>query len=250
MVELQANNIFRESLELLLRSHDYAGELSRSVWDFGVELKVLKSLGLFESDLRWLVCKGFVEHAQEVTPLGSCQRSFESTGPLTFTPRSCFILTEKGVRYACRIARRNGASEVSNETRELLVTRSEPHCKILQERITVARMQEPIDPKLEEEELAPYWDGVRRELRLGQQLVKQFRLPSPNQLYVLTTFQEEGWPPRIDDPLPPLPDTHPKQRLRETIRSLNRHQKSLLCVRFKGDGTGEGVLWEILAAYK
>ncbi len=56
-------------------------------------------------------------------------------------------------------------------------------------------------------------------------------------------FQEEGWPVRIDDPLPPVSESEPKQRLRETIRSLNRNQKERL-VRFKGDGTGEGVLWE------
>jgi hypothetical protein len=36
-------------------------------------------------------------------------------------------------------------------------------------------------------------------------VVKEFKLPAPNQETILTAFQEEGWPPRIDDPLPPVP---------------------------------------------
>ena len=34
-----------------------------------------------------------------------------------------------------------------------------------------------------------------------------------------------------------------KRRLHDTIRSLNRNQKEGR-LRFKGDGTGEGIVWE------
>ena len=44
---------------------------------------------------------------------------------------------------------------------------------------------------------------------LASAFVKQYRVPSPNQEAVLTVFQEEGWPPRIDDPLSPVPDGFP-----------------------------------------
>jgi hypothetical protein len=83
---------------------------------------------------------------------------------------------------------------------------------------------------------------VRQELRLGELVVKQFKVPAANQERVLAAFQEEGWPRRIDDPLPPSPDLDPKRRLHETISSLNRN---LLrpWIRFHGDGTGQGVRW-------
>ena len=80
---------------------------------------------------------------------------------------------------------------------------------------------------------------------MGDVLVKQFKLPSPNQETVLMAFQEEGWPPRIDDPLPPHPELDPKRRLHDTIKCLNHNQQNRL-IQFHGDGTGEGVLWELL----
>jgi hypothetical protein len=75
--------------------------------------------------------------------------------------------------------------------------------------------------------------------------VKQYRVPSPNQEKVLAAFQEEGWPPHIDDPLPPVADESPKDHLRDTIRSLNSSQKNRV-LRFRGDGTGQGILWELV----
>jgi hypothetical protein len=93
--------------------------------------------------------------------------------------------------------------------------------------------------------LVPQWDKERQELRLGRLIVKQFKVPAPNQAMILTAFQEEEWPTRIDDPIPPNPDQDPKRRLHDTINTLNRHQKHRL-VHFLGDGTGEGVRWELL----
>lgn len=88
----------------------------------------------------------------------------------------------------------------------------------------------------------PSWDPDRHELVFNGMLIKKFKLPSYNQERVLTTFQEENWPARIDNPLPPgrIPV---KQQLHDTIKCLNRNQKNRR-VRFQGDGTGEGVLWE------
>ena len=60
---------------------------------------------------------------------------------------------------------------------------------------------------------------------------------------MLAAFEEEGWPPRIDDPLPPVKGVDPKQRLRDTIRTLNAKQENPL-IRFRAAGTGEHVIWE------
>ena len=94
----------------------------------------------------------------------------------------------------------------------------------------------------------PRWDRDRQEFRVGGQLVKAFKLPSPNQRMILMAFEEEGWPPRIDDPLPPHNHVDPKRRLHDTIKSLNRNQKSSL-IRFMGDGTGQGVRWHLVEEF-
>jgi hypothetical protein len=95
----------------------------------------------------------------------------------------------------------------------------------------------------EETSCRPRWDHQRRQLRLGPEIVKEFKLPSPNQETVLMAFEEEGWPPRIDDPLPPQPQLDPRRRLHDTIKALNRKQRQGL-IRFRGDGSGEGIRWE------
>ncbi len=74
-------------------------------------------------------------------------------------------------------------------------------------------------------------------------VVKQFRRRAINQELVLAAFEEECWPLRIFDPLTPQPCQDMKRRLNDTIKCLNRGQESPL-LHFRGDGTGEGVLWE------
>ena len=76
-------------------------------------------------------------------------------------------------------------------------------------------------------------------------MVKCFRVPAPNQEMVLTAFEEEGWPYRVYDPLPPEEGKDAKQRLHETIKALNGHRLARI-IRFHGDGTGEGVFWELV----
>jgi hypothetical protein len=91
----------------------------------------------------------------------------------------------------------------------------------------------------------PDWDSATRVLQVGGQVVKRYRVPSSTQELILAAFQEEGWPPRLDDPLPPLREGCSKDRLRDAIRHLNSNQKKRL-IRFRGDGTGQGILWELV----
>src|SRR5215831_17467394 len=90
----------------------------------------------------------------------------------------------------------------------------------------------------------PTWDSDLRELRVGKFVVKRFRQPSRNQVTVLASFQELGWPRRIDDPLTGNPDCEPKRRLRDTVFALNRNHLTPNVLVFEADGTGTGILWK------
>ena len=61
---------------------------------------------------------------------------------------------------------------------------------------------------------------------------------------VLNAFQENGWPTQISDPLEIHEKICPKRRLHDTLKCLNRKQLNKL-IKFRGDGTGRGVLLEI-----
>ena len=59
--------------------------------DFAIELESLTNLGLTMSDLRWLVIKGYLEQAYEVTGDGDAQRRFQPCRHLAFGKRTCFV---------------------------------------------------------------------------------------------------------------------------------------------------------------
>jgi hypothetical protein len=209
-----------DALGLLLQAYDYAIELEQDTWELAVELDVLRGAKLTNSDLRWLVAKGYIEHAIETTCAEDRARHFRRTAVLTLNEGVCFVLTRNGAAVAREIFSSEAAVPVA-----------EPRVGICQ---IVATDEVGGRPK---------WDHQRRQLRLGTELVKEFKLPSPNQETVLAAFEEEGWPPRIDDPLPPVAHLDSRRRLHDTIKALNRKQKRYL-VRFRGDGSGEGIRWE------
>jgi hypothetical protein len=83
----------------------------------------------------------------------------------------------------------------------------------------------------------PRWDADRRELWFGETLCKRYRRPAIHQEKILATFQEDNWPARIDDPLPP-------GALRQCLDSINSALKGSPLI-FEGDGTGCGILWRV-----
>jgi hypothetical protein len=92
----------------------------------------------------------------------------------------------------------------------------------------------------------PSWRVEERELWLGAQLLKHFRQPAPHQTMLLDVFQEENWSVHVEDPLPRALDESEedaKRRLHETLKNLNRTLPPHT-IRFRGDGTGQGVWWE------
>jgi hypothetical protein len=86
----------------------------------------------------------------------------------------------------------------------------------------------------------PSWDGDRRELRYGGKVAKRFRQGARNQVVILASFEELGWPPRIDDPLPGRAGAVARQRLADAVRRLNQNGDG---IRFELDGSGEGIIW-------
>jgi hypothetical protein len=85
----------------------------------------------------------------------------------------------------------------------------------------------------------PCWDGHGQLTFKGKIIRKtRGRKIASHVSAILSAFEEQNWPERIDDPLPGQPDG---QRLREAIRNLNRGLKLIL---FLADGSGEGIRWQ------
>jgi hypothetical protein len=204
------------ALSMLRDAWDGARDLQVPPEEFAVEMRPFYAAGLTNTDLRWLVAKGYVDHLQEQIDARTGGRLFRRSCSLTITPDSCFVLSASGHTFASEWA-----------------DRSPP----------VFRPPEaPKPPVLCT--LVPYWDGRLRVLRWKDFLVKRYRVPAINQERILAALQEEGWPSRIDDPLPPAREIDPKARLHDAIKGLNRNcVHALLC--FHGDGTGRGLIWSL-----
>jgi hypothetical protein len=205
----------RPALRLLDRAYRYASDVAESEWQFAIEIDRLRACGLSECDLRWLVRRSVVEHRSEITGRDASSRCFAPSEHLAFYPDTCFTLTRTGARFAHSLLNPSPA----------------------------AAQVDPVAPAAADQR--PVWDPARRILRVGDAVVKHFRVPAPSQEIIITSFAEEDWAPRVDDPLPPEPDSEPIRRLQSAIMCLNRNQLRRL-LRFRGDGTGTGVIWELV----
>ncbi|QDT02397.1 hypothetical protein K227x_07730 [Rubripirellula lacrimiformis] len=199
--------------EILLRAFDYAADAEVDRWQMAVELPTLIARGLTIVDIRWMLARRFVEHNREITPSGAELREFESAPTTVLCTDTCISLTSDGAKYV----------RLSLEEPAVSEPRPEP----------TACESTPL----------PIWDRSERELWYAEAVVKRYRVPAPNQEMVLVVFQEEGWPCRIDDPLPPVPDADCKRRLQATIKSLNRSQIQP-SIRFHGNGCGTAICWK------
>jgi hypothetical protein len=217
------------ALSLLVDGMYYTEDLGCGAWEFALSIAELRAAGLSDNDLRWLLRKGYVKHAIEITQAADDIRSFRPATGCVFSDRACFIWIAKSnvLAHPCQVDTLGGHNGQNGHP-------------LIDE---VRNSDKFIKPRLTELVKTPIWDRDLQELRWGGLVVKQFKVPSPNQETILAAFQEEGWPPRIDDPLPPQFDQDPKRRLHDTINTLNRSQKNAL-IRFLGDGSGQGVRWE------
>jgi hypothetical protein len=220
----ERRDVLTQALRLLYQAHSYALSSGVAIWDFAVEFAELRRIGLTLNDLRWLLACRFVEHADETTTPGCTSRTFQDLGGHFFGQRTCCVLTQGGLEF---LRARTSSSKIGGDAPQ-------------QRAVGNGR------PRFARKLQKPKWDMDRKELRIEDAVVKRFRSPATNQETVLAVFEEEGWPDRIDDPLPPIPEQDPKRRLHDTIKCLNRNHRRK-AIRFHGDGTGEGVCWEFLS---
>ena len=94
---------FQAALAVLLTSFDYAQDAGSDAWQFAVELPELLSSGATLADIRWLIHRGFAEHARETTIPGDPQRSFRRLAPTSIPPDCCVILSSTGAAAHARL---------------------------------------------------------------------------------------------------------------------------------------------------
>lgn len=104
------------------------------------------------------------------------------------------------------------------------------------------RRRSPIPPSAANP-YPPRYDENLRALFSGDLLEKRFVHPANDQELIVKTFQDDGWCPVIDDPLPTQPGRNAVQHLRNTVANLNR---VLLAekVRFFTHNRGAAIRWE------
>jgi hypothetical protein len=100
----------RSGLALLWQAYRYALDTGVDAWEFALENDELYKTAVTISDLRWMVVKGFAEHAQETSFYSDPHRSFRRSHGLNFAPTTCFVLTPKGADFAGRIMSRSAAA--------------------------------------------------------------------------------------------------------------------------------------------
>jgi hypothetical protein len=208
-----------DALDVLLEAYDYAGKLHKDPWQFAVAIPDFRAVSVTISSLRWLLHKGYVEHAREKSRQPAGKRAFLRPRGLEIDEKMCFVLSRPGVVIARSLLegqpippRASGSGSDANDN---------PNADVR----------------------VPHWDKERHELRWGSLVLKRFRVPAANQVTILDAFEEEKWPYRIDDPLSPVTGRDPRARLHSAINKLNLHHL-IRFVRFRGDGTGLGVCWE------
>jgi len=100
MFSAESIAVLKKGFSILLESYDLAKDSDSRVWGFAVDISHLREAGLRDSHFRWMVTKGYVEHAEEITSPGRDGRAFRRTGVGSFSNSTCFVLTEVGCEFA------------------------------------------------------------------------------------------------------------------------------------------------------
>ena len=147
-------------------------------------------------------------------------------------------LTEAGARFAVEAMRQQGRWD-QMATLLAISTPSASRTDYDSGQLTGPAASVQVVPRLSHQ---PHWDSHHRELWLGRGLVKKIRTSAINQERILSAFEEEHWPECVYDPLPPVGDVDPKQRLLDAVRRLNGHQLARH-IHFLIVHRGERVAW-------
>lgn len=202
------------TLQRMWQLQQYASQNGYEVTQLAIPYSDFVQWGHDLTQLRVLIVEGILVHLNEVALSRNGERRVVPKDSLAINSRSCFLLSHT---WQSRLG-----PWFSDNNHSVTSHAGGQRCK-------------------------PVWDLHLRKLTFQDRLIKHFRCPAQNQEAILCAFQEEGWPERICDPLPPIEACESKQRLHDAIRGLNRNQASRL-LRFGGDGTGEGVVWVVESA--
>ena len=87
----------------------------------------------------------------------------------------------------------------------------------------------------------PVWNHETGKLIFEGEIIRSVRTGVGRHITkILDAFEEDGWPDRIDSP---ILKTDAGMVHRDAIRKLN---DGLRAIRFRSDGTGDGICWEML----
>src|ERR1700760_2488400 len=89
----------RRAIYRLLTANTYSRDAGRDAWEFAVTIGELRRDGVTENELRWLVCRDYIEHAEEIVTSGN-ERAFNHQVSLRFCRRSAFVITSAGVAFS------------------------------------------------------------------------------------------------------------------------------------------------------
>jgi hypothetical protein len=90
----------------------------------------------------------------------------------------------------------------------------------------------------------PFWDTRKHTLYWRGEVVKHFRADAPYQEAILSAFQRARWAPTISAQIPCGDEVFTKDRLRDTLKNLNRVARPHF--RFHQEGNGGRLYWERL----
>ncbi len=181
-----------------------------------VECERLRQLGVGDDVLLWMLYQGHVHHLERGPQAGE-QAEWVARPSAVLAEGSAFAVTPLGEQFgeALFVSLFSLAEDWFDQARELVQVGS----------------------------LTPRYEKKDRLFAWGWHVLKCYRQPSVNQELILSAAEELGWGHWFDDPLP-RSKVNPKERLHDAIKNLNRHQSAHL-VRFKGDGTGTRIGWEL-----
>ena len=87
----------RAALSHLVKAYDYACDVECDPWEFAIEMERLVSVGLSANDLRWLVKKGYIDHAREVSQPDGAGASFSGNRTWASAKRAAFCCPRRHV---------------------------------------------------------------------------------------------------------------------------------------------------------
>jgi hypothetical protein len=199
------NPQIQAALYLLRQAWDFAAERNQEAWEFAVPLRSFLSAGVNETELRWLADGGYIEHAHRV---------FQQVPNLTFSEKSCFVLTKKGRDVARKTSKNlgpKGSKSSEKATRTAQSTR-------------------------------PFWDETSHTLFWRGQPLKHYKPEAPNQEAIVRAFQDKHWQKYVT--VPQEFEVNTKNRLHDAIKHLNRALRPYL--RFHQERNGNRISWEAL----